>query len=440
MYNIIFITIFIFLSVQGLWSQTLPWEEIKNLALKNRLELREQTLQLELTSRANDKIKAQWLPQLAASGDVRWNTQLQTSVIPVGEFGIPGLPADAIQEVKFGLPFNNLFSLNAEQKLFDATRRVQEAINDQTVRQAGLNLWEQEQSVKQQVSGQFFSAVYYREHLLIAQNKLARAEEKLMLIRTQVQYGTALPTQLERAELDIRQTKWAVERAQLDYQQAQKELGYATGQDQLILPAESLTELIERQKSWELQAQSKPSAPARAEELQINLNGLNAQLEAKRTLPTIQAYAHYALLQLAEVPNPVAKNSWFPYNFIGIKAQWNIFDGHYSRKVREDYLFKQQINQVKLQRLQREQDQSIQKARHSMALAALTIAENQAQLDVEKNMLAEEQVRYNQGTSLLTVLDAAEQKVRQSEEAYLRSVYDWLLALLQLRQAMGDWD
>lgn len=75
-----------------------------------------------------------------------------------------------------------------------------------------------------------------------------------------------------------------------------------------------------------------------------------------------------------------------------------------------------------------------------MALAALTITEIQAQLAVEKNMLAEEQVRYNQGTSLLTVLDSVEQNVRQSEDDFLQSVYDWLKALLQLRQAMGDWD
>lgn len=440
MYNKIFLIVFVYLQAQGMLSQTLQLEEIKNLALKNRLEIREQTLQMELASRANAKIKAQWLPQIAASGDVRWNTQLQTSVIPIGEFGIPGLPTDAIQEVKFGLPFNNLFSLNAEQKIFDATRRIQEAINGENVRHAELNLWEQEQSIKQHVTEQFFSAMYYREHLLIAQYKVARAEEKLLLVRAQVQQGTALPTHLERVELDIRQASRAVERAEMEYLQAQKELGYATGQDQNIVPVESLTELIDKQKSWELQAMSKPSAKTQAEQLQITLNGLNAELEAKRALPTIQAYANYALLQLSDVPNPVAKNSWFPYNFIGVKAQWTIFDGHYRRKVREDYLSKQQINQLKLQRQQREQEQAIQKARHQMALAALTITEIQAQLAVEKNMLAEEQVRYNQGTSLLTVLDSVEQNVRQSEDDFLQSVYDWLKALLQLRQAMGDWD
>lgn len=440
MYNKIVSIILLAAGVQALDAQSITLEEAKRTALTNRLEIQEQTAHVQLAGRAKDKLKAQWLPQINLQGDVRWNTQLQTSVIPVGEFGIPGLPADAVQEVKFGLPFNNLFGLSADQKIFDATRRVQEELNATQLSQAENEKYTAEQNIKQTVTTTHAGAVYLREKMHLAEAKLARAGEKLQLVNTQLQQGTALPTAVQRVEIENQVARRGVEIARLEYERSRQNLADEIGLAQPLEPAETFKELLEAHKSAVVGGGTKPANLVRQEQILRQQNSLNVQLEKKLALPTVNAYANYSLLQLADGPNPVTKNSWFPYNFIGIKAQWTVFDGHYRRQVSEDYQLKQQINDLKIQRFQQEQSKAVRQAQQQLQLAELNLDEAQQRVALERLLLEEDQLRFSQGTLLLTQLDEAENAVLTAEENYLRSMYDYLSALIQLRQAKENWD
>jgi outer membrane protein len=77
------------ISMQGFTSfaQKITLNEAIQKGIENRIELKTQALNIQIASSENNKIKAKWLPQVSASGDVRWNTQLQTTVLP---FALPG--------------------------------------------------------------------------------------------------------------------------------------------------------------------------------------------------------------------------------------------------------------------------------------------------------------------------------------------------------------
>ncbi|MBL0302255.1 MAG: TolC family protein [Cytophagaceae bacterium] len=133
MFRIIILLLIPFLG----FSQKYNLETAISEGLKNRIEIKNQRLLTEIANKQNAKIAAQWLPQVSGSVDMRWNTQLQTTILP---FDITGQNPGGNSTVKFGLPFNNALGIQADQKIFDANKKIDKAINDNTVTQREIDL------------------------------------------------------------------------------------------------------------------------------------------------------------------------------------------------------------------------------------------------------------------------------------------------------------
>ena len=67
-------------------AQKLSLDDALKMAIDNRFELKNQQLQLRIAEGEEAKLRAKWLPQVNASADMRWNTQLQTSVFKNAPF------------------------------------------------------------------------------------------------------------------------------------------------------------------------------------------------------------------------------------------------------------------------------------------------------------------------------------------------------------------
>ena len=62
--------------------KTLTLDEAIQQGLEQRNEIKNAALNIELAERENTKLRGQWLPQLSGTADLRWNTQLQTTILP----------------------------------------------------------------------------------------------------------------------------------------------------------------------------------------------------------------------------------------------------------------------------------------------------------------------------------------------------------------------
>lgn len=56
------------------YGQSLTLEEPIEKGLANRSEIKNAQLEIELAQRQNDRLKAQYLPQINGTADLRWNT------------------------------------------------------------------------------------------------------------------------------------------------------------------------------------------------------------------------------------------------------------------------------------------------------------------------------------------------------------------------------
>ena len=129
MKKFILLLVFIFpqLELKGyLFAQKNTLNEAMQKGIENRIELKTQVLTIQIANSENEKNKAKWLPQINANGDVRWNTQLQTTILP---FALPG-STESQTTVQLGRPFNNTFALQAEQKIYDANKQLDRQVNN----------------------------------------------------------------------------------------------------------------------------------------------------------------------------------------------------------------------------------------------------------------------------------------------------------------------
>lgn len=248
-------------------------------AQTRRLEVTNQQLQTQLAESDEARRRANWLPQVTAGADFRWNTQIQRNIIR-------------------NAPFANG---QVEQKLYDAPSRVERAINRANVelQQAGLD--NQRIAVRQQVTEAYYQAVFDREKIRLSEQALSRAQGYLDQAKTRFDAGTLLKTDLDRFALDLRNAELTLRNDRRDYALSLDNLRYRINAPQPVVPADSLSALL---TSYHADTLPGERVEIRQETISRTVNELNQQRELARLQPTVSAYGAYFAQQFADTFNP----------------------------------------------------------------------------------------------------------------------------------------
>ncbi len=420
-----------------LFAQKITLAEAVEMGVKNRLELKTAALHVQLAERENQKLRAQWAPQVGLSGDLRWNTQLQTSVLPIGEFGLPDVPPDAVREFAIGVPFTNVFGLTAEQKIFEAAKNTERSLNAAGVEAEQIRLTIRQVEVRQGILESYFAAIFHKERLELATRSVERSAVKVEILKTRLDNGTALQNDLDRAVLDLDNARYQLEKNRRDYELSLENLRYRTGSNTPVEPSEDMESV--RQSNLASSAGSPADRPEiLAEQINLRLQELNEKRERQRNLPVVSAYANFSVLQLHDQPNPFAADSWFLYSYIGVKASMPLFDGRQAKLAQGDYRLRQEISRMEISRLKADFENELANARTTLQLAEQNIEETRKNLDFARQLHQTDQFRYRQGVLLLSELKNTETTLQESEALYLQSLYDYLVAAARFRKAAAS--
>ncbi|WP_165933564.1 TolC family protein [Arundinibacter roseus] len=426
---------FLCLQPAALWAQSVSLEEAIELALKNRAELKNAQIDITLATRENEKLSAQWLPQVKGSADVRWNTQLQTTILP---FDITGQNPAGSTELKFGLPFSNTLSIEAEQKILDPKSKFSRKLNENRVR-IEQNVYQQKQiSIRQLVTEAYYQVLLHQERSRLAEETVNREEKNLAITQTQAAAGTLLPNDLDRVQLDVRTANLRLRKARQDLNLALSALSFRMGlpDGETVSPAQTLRQVL-TSLSINTEINELPRTELAAEELTLITQQLSQQREKAVQLPTLSAYGTYAALQLSEQFNPFASGTWYPFNYIGLRLNVPIFDGRQAKLAANDYVLRQQQSQQTFNQLQKELIYERQNALVTLQQAQLDVEDSRDNLELAQKILATDLFRFEKETLSLSELTATQSSVQDAEDAYLTNAYNYLLALVRYRKATG---
>ncbi len=418
------------------YAQTITLDEAIAQGLRNRPELKAQEVQIRIAEGEKDKLRAQWLPQLSASADLRWNTELQTSVLPIGQFGLPGVPSDATQEIQIGVPFNNALGVQAEQKIYDANRRIDRQINAAQVESRQIALSQETRDIRFAITEAYYAAVFNREKRELARQALDRAQLNLRTAENQLQAGAALPNDVDRLALDVSNAQLALKKVEQDYALSVKRLQYQMGAapDGSLQLSENVAALLTDTVLLVNRIEQRPEILS--ENIALRLNALNREKQLARRLPTVSAYGNYTLLQLSETFNPVAADTWFPYSFIGVKASVPIFDGRQASLSAREFALRQDVNRYNLDRLRANFNFEATAQASAMEQARLDVQESLKNVALARQLLSTDQLRFEQGVLKQTDLKNSEFALQTAENNYLNAVYAYLVARLNYEKTL----
>ena len=417
------------------FAQKITLAEALKMGLENRLEIRNQNLQVQIAENENNKVTAKWLPQLSGSADFRWNTQLQTTVLP---FDITGRNPGGTTQAQLGLPFNNTLGVQLDQKIYDAGQIVDKKINNVQIENQQNTLEQQKINIKQSITEAYYLVVFNQERIAFAEKQAERNQANLEAAETKWKAGTLLQDEYDRFVLDLSNAKISLQKAKQDLELSLEALRYqVNSKNNITEVADKLAGILKAMDN--LTASMIEQRPEiKAEEIGFKLNELNAKKQRIRNLPTVSAYGNYSALQLSNEFNPFQSGTWFPFNYVGLRVNIPIFDGGQARFSAKEFTVRQEINRNNVEKLKADFDYEAKNAFKQMTQARLDVEETQKNVTLAQQILATNQLRYDKGALTLSDLKNAEFSLQNAENNYLTSVYNFLVANVRYRKAIGS--
>ena len=414
----------------------LSLNEALETGLKNRYDLLANQVNLALSDNSIQKNRAGWLPDIAASGNVRYNTQLQTTVIPAGLF--PG--STEAQRIAFGTKNSTVFALDLTQPLYRPQAKIDLAILKNS------RALTQEQNGQQQTSVKIRIAEAYLNVLLRElQRTVARADEQrytayFVISEGKYKLGTLLESDYLNGRLDLQNSQLTAQKAEQTYRSAQTTLCY-----ELNIPTDTtlvLTDRINPQQVAGYQAETGQNPTERTEIRQAWLRQDGYALQSQNVLnalkPIVSFYANYSTQFLQNDFNYFTR-PWSPFNYVGLQVRVPL-TGQFTRKTDlNTYQLYQKQTALNLRQIEADIVNEVSKATVELANAARNLRSTRAFLDLSAQLHQLQQEQYRLGTRLYSQVLDTEKSLQTAEQNYLEGAYNYLVTRLNYEKAIGKY-
>ncbi len=434
-------TLVLFLALQSVFGQNsvnMTLDEAINYAIKNQPSFQNYVVEQQIAQAKRLQSISGYLPKINGNASLQNNLKLPIVALKFPN-PITGEPENL--KIQQGTTYQGAASVDLTIPLVDATAigdlkytKQQKSLSDLQLQQAIIDL-------KVNVSRTYYLVLLNAERLKKNQNTLARDQKAYDDTKVKYDNQSALKTDLNRAYLNLQNTKYQVKIAQDSVITTKSNLGQLIG-----LPLDSKPELTDV-LPMQIKEESIPEYPdfKSAEQARIELKtegmqeALN-QLQLKKVnygyIPTLSGYGSFGGIGL-DNSNLFQRSSWVSNDYIGIRLTVPIFDGL------------QKVAQMQLQRLAiRKNENNINNIKQTINYQLQTTSVNYANcyqnlaLIKENVQLAEDvvkdvNVRYqNSMATYQEVLDA-ENTLKDTEFNYLQALYAFLVADLDWKKANG---
>jgi len=416
--------------------KSLALNDAIDLAVTNRKELALQKLKIDQSQADIQILGARRLPTLKASGDVRYNPVLQTSIIPGAAFQTGSTPGED-REVQFGTRFNALVGIEGGYRLVDPAYKTDLDLADQNKKLAESN-WEKEKiDIQFQVTKSFFESLLQKEAVKITDEQFKKAEVWFQIAEIQANNGTMLPNDFLKFKRDLAVAKGNKEIAERQYHQLCRELAYYTG---LSVGSE-----IEPLGDWKYALSDKidllpvEDIRNRPELVQTNIAMKIASLsQLKQEQLYKPTFDFYTNVNAQHLSNDFAVwNRWFPFVFGGIRMQINLLDGGLKKKNIEKYSLEYKWQATQLEKLQADFAYQWTSAQNDYVLANKNISIQEENISLAAQILQNDELKFKEGVTLITSLRESQLSLKEANQLKLSYLADACQARLRMMRAAG---
>ncbi len=417
----------------------LSMDEAVKKAITFRAEVKNASLDYEIAKKKVKETLGIGLPQINGSGEMKYNYELPTSLLPGQIFGRP--PGTYV-EVQFGVPWNVTLNITATQLIFNGNYFVGIQASKAFKDLMSLNLKHSENQIKQKVYKAYYSVLIAEERAKLLDANIEKVENLLATTEALNKEGFAQSIDVDRLKVLHNNLKSEKENLQRFIQLTYALFKFQTGinlQDSVIL-TDTLPkiDLAEIEKSIAEEGSFEEIYKRRMEismlEQQLRLRQLNIKKERVGYLPSLAGFGMIAAqaqrLEFADIFD--TKQRWFPIGSVGLRLQVPIFDG-----LQRNFRIQQnKLEYIKTENTLRETKQAIhlqvQQTRTQLMNQLNSVETQKANMELAKRILEQARKKYETGLG-------SNIEVIQAETSYKEARVNYFNALLEAYNLFVDY-
>jgi len=433
-----------FLSVSGISAQEvveLNLRESITFAMENNVNTKNARLETLISKAKVKETTATGLPQITGAVNLNYNPEIPVVFLPnQPPFGDPTNPSEVIA-ARFGVSYQSGVAVNVTQMIFDGSFFVglRAAKTFQALTQ--LDVVKAENDVIENVKKAFFGVLVNQERIRLATANLSRIDSLLSETKSIYEAGFAEKIDVSRIQVQRNNTYTQAERSKTAYEISKQLLKLQMG-----LPPQydiNITQTLgELNPEDELLGILTMEGINRVEIDQLNTNlelvNLDLKYNTAQYMPTIDINGFIqrtgAGNSLQSVYNP---NNWFSSSLLGLRLEVPIFDGlAKSAKIQKNRL---QLNQLENQKIFLGDNIALEiyEARTSLRNDLYILEVQRENMALAQEVFDMAKIKYKEGVGSNFEVVEADAALIEAEINFLASLYDGLIAKVDLEKALG---
>jgi outer membrane protein TolC len=376
---------------------------------------------------------AAYLPGVSLTGTFDDNLKVQQTVIPAGVFG----PEDV--RVAFTKQFNTNGTAQLDQTIYDQSLLIGLQANKYNKQQATLNLEQNEETLIYNISNAYYQIFVYREQLaLLASNQL-NYHRQMEVIQLQVSKGVTLQKDLDKVTVDynnvVSQTRVAESNLILSENQLKYEMGYPI-KDSIRVDSTAANNMIRIVAV----NQSPFSLNTRIDYQLSQVNAKMLEIDQRRikagAYPKLTGYARYGAVGFGDHLGE-SFSTLNSFSAVGLKLSIPILNFYKRNAEYNQARFKYLNAQEQLKLDEGKYELQFENARTKMLKEQVNVENNRRNIELAQSVFQTTNLQYEKGTTDLTDWLNAQNSIKEAQNNYLNSLYNFFQARLDLEKANG---
>jgi len=437
----IILILFLFLSdfsfIRAQSNQTLlSLNDAIQRSLVNRYDLKIQKVNTRISENEIKKVNTRSLPQVSSDLDLRYNSQLQTNILPGSVFGAPNAPDKYIM---FGTKYNTLWGFNLNQTIFNPGNLSDRKITEVQSEYQQLNEKLMETTIKQEVNEAYFTALLWKEKVQLSSENMKRAEEVCQVTKDQYDMAQATSYDVQRYKIDLENARATDEENRRNYDLSLNDLVYKISDDSIQNPelTDKITDLIKQFSMNTPENEEIKRTELAQEKIQATIYQLNIQKQNLSYLPTLSVYGSYFLQYMNKNFTPFSSTNLYPFNYLGVKASFPIFDGGLKEKTRQEFKLRTELSEFNYNKLSRDFRQEVLSTKTALDNALSDLTYQKKNLELIEDLYKIDTERFRNGVIKQSDLTLTFYSLQQTQTNYLNSIYNYLVAVVRYKKAAG---
>jgi outer membrane protein TolC len=383
------------------------------------------------TSISHERLRMAWagiLPQVKAFGTFDNNIRLPVQLVPAQLFG--GSEGD-YAKVQFGTQYNATYGAEASISLINIAnwKNIQSA---KLAEKAGeYQAADRELTLLEQVTTTYYMALLSREASGLNQELVNASDSLLKAAEVRLSNGLIEPLEYNRVKAIKLESEQQLQESQTSYERNINLLKSLAGihlKDTLIL-TENFSQIVTDHASSSALTVSGSALP-RYHMLAYRKRQAQEELKRSRSkiLPELSLYARYARQSFSNEANVFGSDRpWFDVGVVGLRAEWNLFNGFNRQATIRQASLQSQIAHEELQAYTLQADKELEELRINHLLSAESLQRYSAhyQLNSDNYQIAGE--KYAQGIYTIDQYITIYQERVRSQNQYLAKLANYFI-------------